>query len=1201
MEKSPAPYSKLFLTLFFCILACASFVTAYISSPNDPSFLDTSKFFSSPLIEKILDRYPTGFVPLPLKQEDNFLANNYSETGRYIIEYNGDPLVYNTNKLLSQDASKSAQKAQTKEIVGKRSIIQDTHASLKSQIKSLGLSGNIGREYERVFNGVSVWDMSDEDIVRISMLKGVKMIYPVNKVSALLSDSVPMIGAPDAWKQKDSFGNNLTGKGIKIAIVDTGIDYTHPDLGDCRMGDIEGDTLEIFGNNYSLESDHSYASNANQTWNISMPGYERISVHFERIRLEDGFDVLTMRDSSGGIVQEFTGSLDDVWSLSAPGDTLFITLTSDRDVEDWGFSVDMVLNGSADLSGAGCTKVIGGYDFVSNDNNPMDDQGHGTHCASIAAGNGLLKGVAPDAKLLAYKVLDLYAMGNDDDVIAGIERAVSDGADIISISLGDTSGIPWDATSKAVDNAVDSGMLVVVAAGNSGPRNRSVGSPGCAVKALTVGAAYKSVDQERARVANVSLVSPQAIQINATALTYSALTTGYGITGEFVFADIGDTADFIGKNVSGKIILLKTMLDRTYLDDQVENAYKAGASGVIIYNNEEYDDKYMNWRLLDFSSIPAAGVGAYTGQYLRSLIFNGTVYARIEVRFDPDSVAYFSSRGPAFLYNKPDLLAPGVNICAASWKVTPQKYGEILGACIDNKHLKMSGTSMATPHVAGAAALLRQKNPSWSPLEVKAALEETSTDWGFDANIQGAGLINISAAAALSSAPPAAYLTNVSYKYIANGEPYVEGLVNISGFAVGDDINRYSLEYMQLIGSLVWVSLADVTLEHSTALEDESVMASWNTSGITDGPYVIRLNVTEANGRSGSDLIYLRVGLKNLNTTALCPKWSCDGLKVGENKVNISLSQEEYKNNMVCSIQCTCPANSYATVYSSGDTEPGYDYLNIRGMNGYFLSGNWNIDELYRGFLPLEGNRAGFSFSSDSMSDGSSGYTGFSVEKIVCQPYCNSYSEDSYGEYIAKIRLAGGRSQTINRSYVDNTESVFAKLIPGNKYTLEVDIRTNNREKRNETAVAWIDYNRDGSFNNSYLSPERIVLGSVNMSSGVHSFQKEFTVPGDMPVGTIRMRITLKGYDIENCSYSEDLCEITENYSAAPAPCEKIEKGTVQDYTVEIVKSECELLGDTDPCGVASIQEVMDVMALWQQQKASLRDVIEIINLWSRT
>jgi hypothetical protein len=134
----------------------------------------------------------------------------------------------------------------------------------------------------------------------------------------------------------------------------------------------------------------------------------------------------------------------------------------------------------------------------------MDDNGHGTHCAGIAAGkldldndnvyepeNGEIWGVAPDATLFAYKVLDTYGSGWTSDVIAGIEAAVEDHADVISMSLGGF-GNPDDPLSQAVDNAVAQGVVVVVAAGNEGPDYETISSPGTARKAITVGASNKS-------------------------------------------------------------------------------------------------------------------------------------------------------------------------------------------------------------------------------------------------------------------------------------------------------------------------------------------------------------------------------------------------------------------------------------------------------------------------------------------------------------------------------------------------------------------------------------------------------------------------------------------------------------------------------------------------------------------------------------
>ncbi len=137
-------------------------------------------------------------------------------------------------------------------------------------------------------------------------------------------------------------------------------------------------------------------------------------------------------------------------------------------------------------------KVIGGYDFVNNDNDPLDDNGHGTHVAGIIAGNSsTLRGIDPGAVLLAYKVLDQNGEGYTSTIIAGIEQALKDSAEIINLSLGTSNGDPNDPLSLAVDNAVKSGVVAVVAAGNSG-NFQSIASPGCAREALTVGA----IDQQ---------------------------------------------------------------------------------------------------------------------------------------------------------------------------------------------------------------------------------------------------------------------------------------------------------------------------------------------------------------------------------------------------------------------------------------------------------------------------------------------------------------------------------------------------------------------------------------------------------------------------------------------------------------------------------------------------------------------------------
>ena len=132
-------------------------------------------------------------------------------------------------------------------------------------------------------------------------------------------------------------------------------------------------------------------------------------------------------------------------------------------------------------------KVVGGWDFVNDDDDAMDDHSHGTHVAGIiAASSPAMTGVAPGVSLLAYKVLDRTGKGDMSAVVAGIDRAVADGADVINLSLG-TGGHPDDPMARAVDAATAAGVVVVVAAGSTGEFH-TIGSPGVAATAITVGA-----------------------------------------------------------------------------------------------------------------------------------------------------------------------------------------------------------------------------------------------------------------------------------------------------------------------------------------------------------------------------------------------------------------------------------------------------------------------------------------------------------------------------------------------------------------------------------------------------------------------------------------------------------------------------------------------------------------------------------------
>ncbi|MDO8668855.1 MAG: S8 family serine peptidase [Candidatus Buchananbacteria bacterium] len=449
------------------------------------------------------------------------------------------------------------------------------------------------KEFTVAFNGVAL-NITDEEARQIRKMPEVKSVSPNYKVSAVLADSVPMTGASEVWRL-DADGRScgasgkecLKGKGVKIGIIDTGVDYTHSDL-------------KI---NYA-----------------------------------------------------------------------------------------------------------GGYDFVNGDNDPMDDMGHGTHVAAIAAGNGVLKGVAPQAKIIAYKVLDANGSGWSDIIITAIERAIdpnqdgdiSDHLDVINLSLGG-GGSPDDPMSMAIDTAVNAGVVAAVAAGNWGPGENTIASPGNARNAITVGAIDKS-----SKMAYFSSVGP---------------------------------------------------------------------------------------------------------------------------------VVWQDSQGTTKTLIKPDLVAPGVNICAAEW-ANAWDYLR----CLDDKHVSISGTSMATPHVAGAVALLKQKNPTWTTDEIKLALRSTAdnlgADWGV--NTQGYGKLNVLRAIKLKGIPSIARI-------------YTGGLISgdsfdIVGLATGRNFDHYVLSYGRGQNPSDWIEL-----KNSTSTKDITLYPAFDTSLLNDGKNYLKLTVYNKAGEPVED------------------------------------------------------------------------------------------------------------------------------------------------------------------------------------------------------------------------------------------------------------------------------------------------------------------------------------------------------------
>jgi uncharacterized protein (TIGR03437 family) len=408
-----------------------------------------------------------------------------------------------------------------------------------------------------------------------------------------------------------------------------------------------------------------------------------------------------------------------------------------------------------------------------DDDTPRDHIGHGTALAMIVAGapntdaaTGIaIQGVAPKAFLGNYKVFGSPGL-NDFTIFAAVEHAVTDaiadGMDIVTLSLneGDPAffapldsqtecGGSCDVWSELVESATTSGLVVVVSAGNSGnigikPQTWvSIHRPGTAPSGITVGALvnsrtmYQSVraggQTYRARFGTgPQLHSPLTAPVRDAGQACSALPAG---------------------SLAGAIALIQR--GNCYFDQKINFAQTAGAVGAIVYLDSG-DDILSTTLAADTTGIPAALVGNTDGMALRNVSGSVTLDATYTpVETQGNVVWPASSRGPSVgdfgnvktNVVKPEVATVGANIYTAAQRLDPSGDGYNASG-----YTSVTGTSYAAGVVAGAAALVKQKNPKWTPAQIKSALVNTAgqdvLDNGATASVRsvGAGRLNAGAA-----------------------------------------------------------------------------------------------------------------------------------------------------------------------------------------------------------------------------------------------------------------------------------------------------------------------------------------------------------------------------------------------------------------------------------------------------------------------
>lgn len=399
----------------------------------------------------------------------NSLLEREKKTSGYIVQLKEKPVLetrgMELQNLLDQQAPPGIDKEPPTEqeleqkiesrILAQKQKISTEHSAFRQQLSVLLPQAKIGKEFKNNFNGFAL-QAAPNQINEITALPQVKNVFPNLEVKTFLEESVPLTKADAVW-----------------SLNKYGVSCNSPPSTYCELADI------------------------NEDGNANSDDIQAIVTAFSN-PFDPKFDV----DPNGAI------TINDIFTVLNWISLCNETALPPACLTGNGIRIGIIDTGvdynHPDLGGCfgpGC-KVEGGYDFGDNDNDPMDKVGHGTHVASIAAGNGTLKGLAPDAKIFAYKVWsDNSGTSFLDKVLDALERTVDPNMDgkffdrlnVVNMSIGfeDIVASPTDPLAIAVDNAVQNGVVVVVSAGNSGPQKSSISSPGVSQKAITVGASYK--------------------------------------------------------------------------------------------------------------------------------------------------------------------------------------------------------------------------------------------------------------------------------------------------------------------------------------------------------------------------------------------------------------------------------------------------------------------------------------------------------------------------------------------------------------------------------------------------------------------------------------------------------------------------------------------------------------------------------------
>jgi subtilisin family serine protease len=753
--------------------------------------------------------------------------------GRYVVELAGDPAATAAAKQGSRFAAREAGFA------ARRAAVRQSQTDARTRIGELG--GTVLESMDTVVNALIV-SIPDERAAELSKVPGVVKVHPVHRVRPLLDHALPIHKVPDAWNTLP-LGQSSAGAGIKIGMIDTGIDVNNAAFSDPLP---------------------------------PLPGFPMV------LAMGD----LQFTNAKIIVAKNYTPLLPD-----------------------------------------------------GGDPDANDRDGHGTGTSMAAAGGtvnspyGAIAGVAPKAYLGSYKVLD--ANGGTSDVIAkAVDDAVADGMDVLNISLGSYVASYSDIDPSAIDiaaieGATRAGVVVAVAAGNSGPGASSISNYGSLPDVVTLGAIMN--DRALGYAITVSVVAPYE------AFPGDGPDPGQAIAGPlFDVANIDPTRLACSPLKSGSVagMLVLVLRGTCTFASKIDNVAAGGALAAIIYNNGTASPFALDSQTVGAATVPTMFVNQADGADLTARVaaspgLQATLDFAGETAFPARrDLTDFTSRGPNIgSAMKPDIVAVGEEIVTAAQDSFPSGESYDRSGFIDT-----AGTSFSTPLTAGAAAVLKAARPGLTQPQYRSLLINSAgpatSGPGVPATIQQAGTGVLDVAAALGGTV-AAYPTALNF---GTGQGAINSTLNLTLSNIGTVSDTYSISVTP-VGNSPAPALSSNTVQLDPN-GSQPLSATVNASGLAPGEYQGYLQVTGTATSNVTTIPYWFAvpGSTPAGITVLYQDYSDPMRTVSYGAVVfriVDIAGLPYTGSLTPQIAMTAGGGSIRNAYRAGDI-PGTYAVDIR-------------------------------------------------------------------------------------------------------------------------------------------------------------------------------------------------------------------------------------------------------------------------------